>query len=58
MKCIQLACEQPAEPGEFRVVNQLTEWFSVGELAEIIDLAIQYKDNIREELIMMSPTWK
>ncbi len=113
VKCIQLACEQPAEPGEFRVVNQLTEWFSVGELAErvkrvgdekgldvevrnvdnprieleeehyfnvvhskleemglepkllddevlaeIIDLAIQYKDNIREELIMMSPTWK
>lgn len=113
VKCIQLACEQPAEPGEFRVVNQLTEWFSVGELAEcvkrvgdekgldvevrnvdnprieleeehyfnvvhskleemglepkllddevlaeIIDLAIQYKDNIREELIMTSPTWK
>lgn len=113
VKCIQLACEKPAEPGEFRVVNQLTEWFSVGELAErvkrvgdekgldvevrnvdnprieleeehyfnvvhskleemglepkllddevlaeIIDLAIQYKDNIREELIMTSPTWK
>lgn len=33
VRCIELACLHPAEPGEFRVFNQLTETFSVLELA-------------------------
>lgn len=34
VRCIQLACENPAEPGKFRVMNQFTQWFSVNQLAE------------------------
>lgn len=34
VRCIELAIENPAEAGEFRVFNQITEWFSVNELAE------------------------
>lgn len=34
VRCIALAAEYPAEPGEMRVVNQFTESFSVLELAE------------------------
>lgn len=32
-RCIELACTNPAQPGEFRVFNQFTESFSVEELA-------------------------
>jgi len=34
VRCIELAINNPADAGEFRVFNQLTEWFSVGDLAE------------------------
>lgn len=34
VRCIELAIENPAAPGEFRVFNQITEWFSVAQLAE------------------------
>ena len=33
VRCIELALIHPAQPGEFRVFNQFTEQFSVGELA-------------------------
>lgn len=33
VRCVQLACEHPAEPGKMRVMNQVTEWFGVNELA-------------------------
>ncbi|MHB8340329.1 MAG: NAD-dependent epimerase/dehydratase family protein [Mycobacteriales bacterium] len=36
VRCVQLACEHPAQPGEFRVFNQFTESYSVGELAELV----------------------
>ena len=36
VRCIELACQNPAARGEFRVFNQFTEQFSVLELAEII----------------------
>ena len=36
VRCIELACLNPAEPGEFRVFNQFTEQFSVLELAQIV----------------------
>ena len=34
VRCIELAVNNPAASGEFRVFNQFTEQFSVGELAE------------------------
>lgn len=34
VRCLEIACENPAERGEFRVFNQFTESFSVEELAE------------------------
>ncbi|MGC1360223.1 MAG: NAD-dependent epimerase/dehydratase family protein [Silvibacterium sp.] len=36
VRCVELACLNPAAPGEFRVFNQFTEQFSVLELAEIV----------------------
>ena len=35
-ECIRLAVENPAERGEFRVFNQITEWMSVAEIAKTI----------------------
>jgi UDP-sulfoquinovose synthase len=34
LQCVELATRNPAEPGEFRVLNQFTEQFSVMDLAE------------------------
>ena len=34
VRCIEIACENPADRGEFRVYNQFTEQFSVKQLAE------------------------
>ncbi len=34
MQCVYLSAEQPAEKGELRIFNQLTEPFSVNQLAE------------------------
>jgi UDP-sulfoquinovose synthase len=34
VRCIELAIEADPAQGEFRVYNQITEWFSVNELAE------------------------
>jgi len=39
MQCIQLAVESPADEGELRIFNQLTETFSVNELAERVERA-------------------
>ena len=36
LQCVELACLNPAEEGEFRVFNQFTEQFSINELAEIV----------------------
>jgi UDP-sulfoquinovose synthase len=36
IQCVRLAVEHPAAPGEFRVFNQFTEQFSVGDLAEAV----------------------
>jgi UDP-sulfoquinovose synthase len=36
VRCVQLACENPARPGEFRVFNQMTESMSVAEIAQTI----------------------
>jgi len=36
LQCVELACMNPAQEGEFRVFNQFTEQFSINELAEIV----------------------
>jgi UDP-sulfoquinovose synthase len=39
VRCIEIACLNPANPGECRVFNQFTEQFSVIELAEMVQAA-------------------
>jgi UDP-sulfoquinovose synthase len=39
VRCIELACLNPAAPGECRVFNQFTEQFSVLELAHMVQAA-------------------
>jgi UDP-sulfoquinovose synthase len=36
VRCLQLACEHPAERGEFRVFNQMTQSLSITAMAETI----------------------
>jgi UDP-sulfoquinovose synthase len=39
VRCIELACANPAAPGECRVLNQFTEQFSVLDLAHMVQQA-------------------
>jgi UDP-sulfoquinovose synthase len=56
VRCIQLACENPADQGEFRVFNQITEFMSLQEIADTIAKAspdavtIEHVENPRVEL--------
>ena len=56
VECVRLACENPAEPGEFRVFNQMTESMSVAEVAKTVAQAydksvqVEFLDNPRVEL--------
>ena len=55
LACVELAIRNPAAAGEFRVFNQFTESFSVGELAEMVSNAaggakIVHLDDPRVEL--------
>lgn len=36
VRCVEIACLNPAKPGEFRVFNQFTEQFNVLELAQMV----------------------
>ncbi|GAA4057564.1 NAD-dependent epimerase/dehydratase family protein [Actinomadura miaoliensis] len=55
VRCVQLACENPAERGEFRVFNQMTEAMSVQEIADTVvrcfpgDARVEHLDNPRVE---------
>ncbi len=58
MQCVELATANPAAEGEYRVFNQFTEQFSVGQLAEIVkhagaevglEVVINHIDNPRVE---------
>src|SRR4030081_2004063 len=40
VECIRIASEFPADPGEFRVFNQMTEHMSIRQIAETI--AVEY----------------
>jgi len=39
LRCVELAMENPAKNGEFRVFNQFTEQFSLNQLAEKVQFA-------------------
>lgn len=39
VRCVEIAIANPAQPGEFRVFNQFTEQFSVGDLALMVKKA-------------------
>ena len=39
VRCIEIACLKPAQPGECRVFNQFTEQFSVLDLAKLVQTA-------------------
>ncbi|MDR3747922.1 MAG: NAD-dependent epimerase/dehydratase family protein [Acidobacteriota bacterium] len=36
VRCVEIACQNPAKQGEFRVFNQFTEQFTVLQLAELV----------------------
>jgi UDP-sulfoquinovose synthase len=42
LQCLELAVENPPESGEYRVFNQFTEQFSVGQLAELVMRSAQH----------------
>ncbi len=48
MRCIEIAIEKPAKAGEYRVFNQFTEQFSVGQLADLIQAAARQKGHAVE----------
>lgn len=59
VRCVELAIAYPAEPGQFRVMNQFTEQFSVEQLALLVQKAgatmglkveINHLENPRVEL--------
>jgi UDP-sulfoquinovose synthase len=39
VRCVEIAIANPANQGEFRVFNQFTEMFSVGDLAMMVKKA-------------------
>jgi UDP-sulfoquinovose synthase len=49
VRCIEIACLNPARPGECRVFNQFTEQFTVLELARMVQTAGK-KLNLRVEI--------
>jgi UDP-sulfoquinovose synthase len=56
VECIRLASENPAERGEFRVFNQMTEWMSLNQIAQSVadvysgDVTVEHVDNPRVEI--------
>jgi UDP-sulfoquinovose synthase len=56
VECIRLASENPADRGEFRVFNQMTEAMSINEIAETIanefpgEATIEHVENPRVEI--------
>jgi UDP-sulfoquinovose synthase len=56
VECIRIASETPADPGEFRVFNQMTESKSINQIAETVanefpgDAKIEHVDNPRVEI--------
>ncbi len=53
VRCIEIAAENPADHGEFRVFNQFTEEFSVKELAEKVKHVAE-KNGLKTEIAHLS----
>src|SRR6201995_1099558 len=53
VRCVQLACENPAARGEYRVFNQITESMSVQQMAETV--AAGSPDDVRIEHLDRPP---
>jgi len=50
LRCVELAAQNPASTGEFRVFNQFTETFSVADLAErVVRIATQLGFKVKSE---------
>jgi UDP-sulfoquinovose synthase len=58
LQCVELAVNNPPDAGEYRVFNQFTEQFSVGELADLVqrsaaevgfEIDIEHVENPRVE---------
>jgi UDP-sulfoquinovose synthase len=58
LQCVELAVNNPADAGEYRVFNQFTESFSVADLAELVqrsgaeiglEVEIEHLENPRVE---------
>ncbi len=47
--CVELAIDKPGKPGEFRVLNQFTEQFSIMELAEKVK-SVGERNNFKVEI--------
>jgi UDP-sulfoquinovose synthase len=59
VRCVELAIATPAEPGKFRVFNQFTELFGIGDLAMMVkkagttlglDVEVTHLENPRVEM--------
>jgi UDP-sulfoquinovose synthase len=59
VRCVELAIATPAEPGKFRVFNQFTELFGIGDLAMMVkkagtmlglDVEVAHLENPRVEM--------
>jgi UDP-sulfoquinovose synthase len=53
MQCIELAMHHPAAPGEYRVFNQLTEIFSVQDVAALVSRAAREYDGRAVDVITL-----
>jgi UDP-sulfoquinovose synthase len=55
VRCVQIACENPARSGEFRVFNQMTEAMSVRDIAATVakaypgEVTVEHLENPRVE---------
>ena len=55
VECLRLSAENPAEPGEYRVFNQMTEAMTVADMAKVVattyphEVDIEFIDNPRIE---------
>tara|TARA_Y100000389_G_scaffold204053_1_gene254715 strand:+ start:7956 stop:9110 length:1155 start_codon:yes stop_codon:yes gene_type:complete len=43
LKCVQLAAENRAKKGEFRVFNQYTETFTINDIADLVKISLDKK---------------
>ena len=55
LQCVELAVNNPAELGDFRVFNQFTEQFTVGELAERVKEAAEELGHSRRDPELPEP---